>query len=141
MFRKDEDMVRQWEPGTPDKYAEMQREILQAAATALKPGGTMVYSTCTFAPEEDEELVAGFLSGHPQFSLVPVGGTGPFAAGLGPLPGAARLWPHKVKGEGHFMAVLRHDGSGGAEREAFEAGAAGEWNYGDKHFRERKSTK
>lgn len=93
-------MVRQWEPGTPDKYAEMQREILQTAATALKPGGTMVYSTCTFAPEEDEELVAGFLAGHPQFSLVPVGGTGPFAAGLGPLPGAARLWPHKVKGKG-----------------------------------------
>ncbi len=117
MFRKDEDMVRQWEPGTPSKYAEMQREILQEAAAALKPGGTMVYSTCTFAPEEDEELVAGFLAGHPQFSLIPVGGTGPFAAGQAPLKGAARLWPHKVKGEGHFMAVLRHDGSEGAERE------------------------
>ncbi|WP_340022659.1 RsmB/NOP family class I SAM-dependent RNA methyltransferase [Paenibacillus sp. FSL K6-1096] len=126
MFRKDEDMVRQWEPETPDKYAEMQREILQTAATALKPGGTMVYSTCTFAPEEDEELVAGFLASHPQFTLVPVGGTGPFAAGLAPLTGAARLWPHKVKGEGHFMAVLRHVGSAGAEREAetYETGAA-----------------
>ncbi|MEK3876756.1 RsmB/NOP family class I SAM-dependent RNA methyltransferase [Paenibacillus sp. FSL M7-0420] len=124
MFRKDEDMVKQWEPGTPDKYAEMQREILRAAASALKPGGTMVYSTCTFALEENEEMIAGFLSGHPQFSLVPVGGTGPFAAGLGPLPGAARLWPHKVKGEGHFMAVLRHDGSGGPAREAIENGAA-----------------
>ncbi|WP_405110776.1 RsmB/NOP family class I SAM-dependent RNA methyltransferase [Paenibacillus sp. FSL K6-1217] len=117
MFRKDEDMVKQWEPGTPAKYAEMQREILRAAASALKPGGTMVYSTCTFALEENEEMIAGFLSGHPEFSLVPAGGTGPFAAGLGPLPGAARLWPHKIKGEGHFMAVLRHGGSEGAERE------------------------
>lgn len=126
MFRKDEDMVRQWEPGTPDKYADMQRGILQEAATALKPGGTMVYSTCTFAPEEDEELVAGFLAGHPQFSLIPVGGTGPFASGLSPLKGAARLWPHKVKGEGHFMAVLRHDCSEGAdiETERVETGAA-----------------
>ncbi|MEI2398862.1 RsmB/NOP family class I SAM-dependent RNA methyltransferase [Paenibacillus phytohabitans] len=111
MFRKDEDMVKQWEPETPAKYAGMQREILAAAAAALKPGGTVVYSTCTFALEENEEMIDGFLSGHPQFSLVPVGGSGPFAAGLGPLPGAARLWPHKVKGEGHFMAVLRHDGS------------------------------
>ncbi|QUL57002.1 RsmB/NOP family class I SAM-dependent RNA methyltransferase [Paenibacillus tritici] len=117
MFRKDEDMVRQWEPGTPAKYANMQQEILKAAAAALKPGGTVVYSTCTFALEEDEEMIDEFLSGHPQFSLVPVGGTGPFAAGLGPLPGAARLWPHKVKGEGHFMAVLRHGGSEGLDRE------------------------
>ncbi|AIQ57776.1 RsmB/NOP family class I SAM-dependent RNA methyltransferase [Paenibacillus borealis] len=111
MFRKDEDMVKQWEPETPAKYAGMQREILAAAAAALKPGGTVVYSTCTFALEENEEMIEEFLSGHPQFSLVPVGGSGPFAAGLGPLPGAARLWPHKVKGEGHFMAVLQHDGS------------------------------
>lgn len=111
MFRKDEDMVRQWEPGTPAKYADMQREILASAASALRPGGTVVYSTCTFALEENEGMIAEFLSAHPQFSLIPVGGSGSFAAGLGPLPGAARLWPHKVKGEGHFMAVLRHDGS------------------------------
>lgn len=111
MFRKDEDMVKQWEPETPAKYAGMQRDILAAALAALKPGGTVVYSTCTFALEENEEMIDDFLSGHPQFSLVPVGGSGSFAAGLGPLPGAARLWPHKVMGEGHFMAVLRHDGS------------------------------
>lgn len=112
MFRKDEDMVKQWEPETPAKYAEMQREILKSAAEALKPGGTVVYSTCTFAVEENEAMIGEFLADHSQFSLIPVGGTGPFAAGLGSLPGAARLWPHKVKGEGHFMAVLRHDGSG-----------------------------
>lgn len=110
MFRKDEDMVKQWEPGTPEKYAAMQREILDSAAAALKPGGTLVYSTCTFATEENEGIIAEFLAKYPEFSLAPVGGTGSFAPGFGGLTGAARLWPHKVKGEGHFMAVLRHDG-------------------------------
>ncbi|MNO30227.1 Ribosomal RNA small subunit methyltransferase F [compost metagenome] len=120
MFRKDEDMVKQWGPETPLKYAAMQREILASAAAALKPGGTLVYSTCTFATEENEGTIAEFLDSHPEFSLVPAGGTGSFSPGLGGLPGAARLWPHKVKGEGHFMAVLRHDGSGASA----DAGAA-----------------
>lgn len=111
MFRKDEDMVKQWETETPAKYAAMQRDILQSAAAALAPGGTLVYSTCTFAIEENEGTIAEFLAVHPQFSVVPVGGTGSFAMGFGELSGTARLWPHKVKGEGHFMAVLRHDGT------------------------------
>ncbi|ASA20672.1 RsmB/NOP family class I SAM-dependent RNA methyltransferase [Paenibacillus donghaensis] len=119
MFRKDEDMVKQWEPGTPAKYAAMQREILDTAATALSPGGRMVYSTCTFAEEENEEIIREFLSTHPQFAVVPVGGTGSFASGYGELNGTARLWPHKLKGEGHFLAVLQHDGSAlAAEPEA-----------------------
>ncbi|KWX71417.1 RsmB/NOP family class I SAM-dependent RNA methyltransferase [Paenibacillus jilunlii] len=118
MFRKDEDMVKQWEPDTPLKYAAMQREILASAAAALKPGGALVYSTCTFAMEENEGIIGEFLASHPEFSLIPVGGTGSFAPGLGGLPGAARLWPHKVKGEGHFMAVLRHDGSSASPEEA-----------------------
>ncbi|WP_019911799.1 RsmB/NOP family class I SAM-dependent RNA methyltransferase [Paenibacillus sp. HW567] len=120
MFRKDEDMVKQWEPETPLKYAAMQREILESAVAALKPGGTVVYSTCTFATEENEGIIGGVLDKHPEFSLVSVGGTGSFALGLGGLPGAARLWPHKVKGEGHFMAVLRHEGSGSSDGEPAE---------------------
>ncbi len=110
MFRKDEDMVKQWDTGTPAKYAAMQRDILRSAAAALAPGGTLVYSTCTFATEENEEIIADFISSHPQFSVVTVGGTGSFAPGFGELSGTARLWPHKVKGEGHFMAVLQHKG-------------------------------
>jgi NOL1/NOP2/sun family putative RNA methylase len=110
MFRKDEDMVKQWDSGTPAKYATMQRDILRSAAIALAPGGTLVYSTCTFATEENEEIIAEFISEHPQFSVITVGGTGSFAPGFGELSGTARLWPHKVKGEGHFMAVLQHVG-------------------------------
>ncbi|AIQ46443.1 rRNA cytosine-C5-methyltransferase [Paenibacillus sp. FSL R7-0273] len=124
MFRKDEDMVKQWEPGTPQKYADMQREILRSAAAALKPGGTIVYSTCTFAPEENEGSILEFLAGQPQFTAVPAGGSGGFAPGLSGLPEAVRLWPHKVKGEGHFMAVLRHDGSAAAQGTAGDADTA-----------------
>lgn len=76
----------------------------------MAPGGTLVYSTCTFAKEENEEIIAEFISEHPQFSVITVGGTGSFAPGFGELSGTARLWPHKVKGEGHFMAVLQHVG-------------------------------
>lgn len=141
MFRKDEDMHRQWDAGTPGKYADMQREILRSAAKALAPGGTLVYSTCTFAPEENEGMILAFLREHPEFEVQPV----PEGAGYGPgltdwpgrdsgssaesadessadearrksLRGAARLWPHKVKGEGHFVAVLRHIGEGGDRR-------------------------
>lgn len=111
MFRKDEDMIKQWDSGTPDKYASMQKDILASAALALASGGTLVYSTCTFAIEENEGIISEFLANHPQFHVVPVGGTGSFAPGYGEHTGTARLWPHKVKGEGHFMAVLRHDGS------------------------------
>lgn len=111
MFRKDEDMVKQWDSNTPAKYAAMQKDILRSAAAALAPGGRLVYSTCTFATEENEEIIAEFLSSHSQFSVVKVGGTGSFSPGFGELSGTARLWPHKVKGEGHFMAVLQHGGT------------------------------
>lgn len=129
MFRKDEDMTKQWEPQTPEKYADMQRDILREAARALKPGGLLVYSTCTFAVEENEGSIAAFLAAHPDFAPVPIGdGNGSFAAGFGDLPEAARLWPHKVKGEGHFMAVLRRSGgvdAAGGELGGSMEGAAG----------------
>ncbi|MNB74821.1 Ribosomal RNA small subunit methyltransferase F [compost metagenome] len=123
MFRKDEDMVRQWNEQSPRKYADMQREILAAAALALKPGGTIVYSTCTFSPEENEGGIFEFLSAHREFEVVPVGGTGSFSPGFDPVPGAARLWPHKVKGEGHFIAVLKHSGTEGANAVASASAA------------------
>lgn len=130
MFRKDEDMTKQWDGSSPLKYAAMQRDILQSAALMLKPGGRLVYSTCTFSPEENEAMIAAFITSHPHFHVVPVGGTGSFASGQaewvdsqdsasGPIgsdaleevKGTARLWPHLIQGEGHFVAVLQHDGT------------------------------
>ena len=103
MFRKEEAAVTDWSQETVEMCARRQAEILHSAAQMLRPGGRLVYSTCTFAPEEDEGAVAAFLEAHPEFEpeiieapwFVPVEN------------GGHRLWPHKLLGEGHFAAVLR----------------------------------
>lgn len=121
MFRKEEDMIRQWEKHSVTKCMAMQGPILQAAAVMLAPGGRMVYSTCTFSPEENESMIADFLREHPDFRVVPVPAEHGFTNGHpewtcagGEQPdeaarqtaGTIRLWPHRIKGEGHFAAVL-----------------------------------
>jgi NOL1/NOP2/fmu family ribosome biogenesis protein len=86
--------------------ATRQREILHSGAQLVRPGGRLVYSTCTFAPEENEQTVAAFLDSHPDF--YPEAVSAPwFAAGEN---GSFRLWPHLLQGEGHFAAVLRRRG-------------------------------
>lgn len=86
--------------------ARRQREILHSAAKLVAPGGRLVYSTCTFAPEEDEMTAAAFLEAHPEFTPEPVEAPW-FVSGE---PGNYRMWPHKLLGEGHFAAVLRKRG-------------------------------
>lgn len=86
--------------------AQRQAGILDAGATLLRPGGRLVYATCTFAPEENEQAVAGFLTRNPDFSLENVAAPWFTPAGVGQF----RLWPHKLLGEGHFVAVLRKTG-------------------------------
>ena len=103
MFRKEEAAVTDWSQETVEMCARRQAEILHSAAQLVRPGGRLVYSTCTFAPEEDEMAVAAFLDSHPEFRpetletpwFVPVEN------------GGHRMWPHKLLGEGHFAAVLR----------------------------------
>ena len=103
MFRKEEAAVTDWSQETVEMCARRQAEILRSAARLVRPGGRLVYSTCTFAPEEDEMAVAAFLEAHPEFTpevietpwFVPVEN------------GGHRMWPHKLLGEGHFAAVLR----------------------------------
>jgi NOL1/NOP2/sun family putative RNA methylase len=126
MFRKEEEMAKQWDIHSPDKYAEMQREILKQAAQMLAPGGRLVYSTCTFSPEENECIIAEFIQTHADFMVVPIDtGELRFTAGrsdwvreafannkaisdeaLNAVEGTVRLWPHVIKGEGHFIAAL-----------------------------------
>ena len=103
MFRKEEAAVTDWSQETVEMCAARQAEILDNAAKLLKPGGRLVYSTCTFAPEEDEEAVSAFLARHPEFAPEAVD-----APWFTPGPQATyRMWPHKLWGEGHFGAVLR----------------------------------
>ena len=111
MFRKEEAAVTDWSQETVQMCARRQREILDSAARLVRPGGRLVYSTCTFAPEEDEETVAAFLEAHPEFTPEPVE-----APCFVPGENASyRMWPHKLLGEGHFAAVLRKTQGGSGE--------------------------
>ncbi len=103
MFRKEEAAVTDWSLDTVQMCARRQGEILDAAAVLVRPGGRLVYSTCTFAPEEDEGAVAAFLERHPEFQPEPLEAPW-FVAGE---HASYRMWPHKLLGEGHFAAVLR----------------------------------
>ena len=106
MFRKEEAAVTDWSPEIVKMCADRQRAILHSGAQMVRPGGRLVYSTCTFAPEENEQTVAAFLESHPDFYPEEVDAPW-FAKGEN---GSFRLWPHRLKGEGHFAAVLRRRG-------------------------------
>lgn len=90
MFRKLPEAIEQWSMENVAICAARQKEILDNAAVMLKPGGTIVYSTCTFSKEENEDVIEYFLERHPDFTLEEM----------------ERFWPHKVDGEGHFVAKL-----------------------------------
>ena len=90
MFRKLPEAVEQWSPENVAICAARQKEILDNAAVMLKPGGVIVYSTCTFSKEENEDVIEYFLERHTDFTLEEM----------------ERFWPHKVDGEGHFVAKL-----------------------------------
>ncbi|MBP3479493.1 MAG: RsmB/NOP family class I SAM-dependent RNA methyltransferase [Oscillospiraceae bacterium] len=103
MFRKEEAAVTDWSQETVEMCARRQAEILHSGAQLVRPGGRLVYSTCTFAPEEDEMAVAAFLETHREFEPEQVD-----APWFQPGENASyRMWPHKLLGEGHFAAVLR----------------------------------
>lgn len=95
MFRKLPEAIEQWSVENVAICAARQKEILDNAAVMLKPGGTIVYSTCTFSKEENEDVIEYFLEKHSDFTLEEM----------------ERFWPHKVDGEGHFVAKLVRRGS------------------------------
>lgn len=119
MFRKDETAIAEWSPEHVQMCAARQMEILEEAAGMLKAGGVLVYSTCTFAPEENEEVISRFLQKHPDFTIEEVAHDEAFEAGKGSwmqkphqdIDRAMRLMPHKLRGEGHFIARLCRMGS------------------------------
>ena len=111
MFRKEEAAITDWSQETVEMCARRQAEILDAGAKLLRAGGRLVYSTCTFAPEENEQTIAAFLQRNPDFALEDVSAPWFSQVGIGQF----RLWPHKLLGEGHFAAVLRKQGDSPVE--------------------------
>ena len=117
MFRKDDVAIREWSVDNVLRCAQRQKGILEQAAVALRPGGYIVYATCTFSLEENEMVVDDFLREHPDFELIPVreevrrytdDGICFEGCACPNLSDARRFYPHRSRGEGQFMAVL-HD--------------------------------
>ena len=118
MFRKSEVARRDWSPELVQSCALRQSAILAETASMLRPGGIMVYSTCTFSPEENEGVIAAFLDDHPDFELERVETYPGFSPGRpdwvgGPpeLSAAVRIYPHHAAADGHFIAKLKRTGN------------------------------
>ena len=106
MFRREPESRAQWTPGAPAGCAKRQKDILDSAAVMLRPGGRLVYSTCTFNRQENEGSITAFLERHPEFEYEDFELTGIGRSENGML----RVWPHRVRGDGHFVARLRKVG-------------------------------
>ncbi len=117
MMRKDSEARERWSEETVKNCAALQKKILKSAASALKAGGVLLYSTCTWSLEENEEQIAAFLEERQDFSLIPPqkevalqGKEGIPVGGNDELKKTLRFYPHITKGEGQFLAILRKEG-------------------------------
>jgi len=118
MFRRDPGAREEWNERSPEGCAARQRTILESAVRMIRPGGRLLYSTCTFNVHENEENVRWLLETHPEmraaeFELQGVGKS---------EGGCIRLWPHKIDGEGHFAALLIKDSAAAAPKKERKKG-------------------
>ena len=117
MFRKGNNEIKNWHQTGSEPYAKLQREIVDDAIKLLAPGGMLLYSTCTFSPEENEQVIEYLLEKNDDLSLVPMKMCEGFdhghpewtLTGREDIKQCIRLWPHKIKGEGHFLALLKKE--------------------------------
>ena len=133
MFRKDTAVMKAWTQNSNAEYSKLQREILEQAVAMLKPGGLLMYSTCTFSPMENEASVEFVLSHFPQMHTVPIDEYEGFRSAF---PGVydpskeeeynncVRIWPQHMQGEGHFLTMFRKDAASDANRITDISGAA-----------------
>ena len=117
MFRKEDALARDWTPEKSDELSVLQKELILQAADMLRPGGQLLYSTCTFAPKEDEGVVSYLLENRPDMKLMELPAYEGFAPGVPAwgnddpvLSRCVHLFPHKMQGEGHFMALFCKEG-------------------------------
>lgn len=115
MFRKDKKMVKAWEEHGPEFFSKLQRSIITQAAAMLKPGGMILYSTCTFDPLENEKTVEYLLETCPEFKICEMEGYEGFCEGIPKYVEdhseeyrkTVRIFPHKMQGEGHYLALVK----------------------------------
>ncbi len=115
MFRKDKKMVKAWEEHGPEFFSKLQRSIITQAAAMLKPGGMILYSTCTFDPLENEQTVEYLLETCPEFEICEMEGYEGFCEGRPEYVKdkseeyrkTVRIFPHKMQGEGHYLALVK----------------------------------
>ena len=117
MFRKDPTAALEWTPESNHACSERQLAILKSAEKMLAPGGTLVYSTCTFSKTENENVISEFLQNNPGFSVCEAKLSG-LSGGFEPVNEAVRAFPHLCRGEGHFMVKLKK-GDGKIAKPAF----------------------
>lgn len=112
MFKKEPQAITEWSIEHTKACAERQKNILKSAFSMLKGGGYLIYSTCTFAPCENEGIADWVLENYQDVELVPIktegmsDGEGKWADSRYDLSGTKRIFPHKSKGEGHFFALF-----------------------------------
>lgn len=123
MFRKDPALIKSWLRQGPSFYAPLQRQIVSEAVKMLRPGGMLLYSTCTFSPEEDEETISALLEEYPDLTMEHPESYEGFCGGLLRQDSperrfenekCIRIWPHHMDGEGHFAALLKKRGENGS---------------------------
>ena len=105
MFRKDKSLINSWLEKDEEYYAPIQKKLLQASLNMLKDGGMLLYSTCTFNTKEDEEVVRYALENNKDVRLVPIKKYDGFKDGIDNI--GVKLFPHRIKGEGHFVCLLQ----------------------------------
>ena len=110
MFRRQPQLISSYLKRDGSYYSAIQKDLLDKAVGLLKSGGKLVYSTCTFDVRENEEVIQYCLDEHPDMKLLPIRSCEGFADGLNGLTFCRRLYPHKIKGEGHFVALLAKEG-------------------------------
>ncbi len=115
MFRKDRKMVKAWEEHGPEYFSGIQKGLILKAARMLKPGGMLLYSTCTFDSRENEQIIEILRKEYPEFCILDIRPYEGFSPGIPEtVPGrdkeltkTVRIFPHKMKGEGHYLALLQ----------------------------------
>ncbi|MBE6713350.1 MAG: hypothetical protein E7580_07535 [Ruminococcaceae bacterium] len=109
MMRKNETAAEAWNIENVLSLAALQAEILESAAKAVKNGGRILYSTCTWAKEENEDNVTRFLESHPEFISLPPDPAVACCAKEGLVPNTLRFYPHIFDGEGQFLAIFKRE--------------------------------